>query len=276
MLPRWINHYGRQVGIHNLVVFDDNSVDGSTADLPCTTYRLPPPPWKRGWGKTRTRLVNGIAQGLLACNDAVVFADVDEFLVPDPTKYEGLLDFLLARPEVPVIAPLALEVLHHDRSEGALDNDHPLLEQRRFVKFSPGMCKPLVKRVPARWVGAFHAIRAPFDVDRDLWMLHLKYADLPTLEVTAERRRAAHELEGRGHPRSFWPMGAEVLRRRLAGWTSDADATGAVPPFDPDEPDIDNLIEGRSSGSWQSRASQVQGLDGSPLRQRPESLHTIL
>ena len=250
MLPRWISHYGGQVGLHNLIVLDDNSVDGSTGDLPCTTYRLPPPPWERGWATTRTRLVNGLARGLLACNDAVVFTDVDEFLVPNPTKYQGLLDFLVARPEVPVIAPLALEVLHHHRSEGRLDQSRPFLEQRRFVKFSPGMCKPLVKRVPAPWEGAFHAIRAPFDVDRDLWMLHLKYADIPTLEIVAERRRMAHELEGRGHPKSFWPMGAEVLKRRLAAWTSDADATGAIAPFDPDEPDLDGLIERRGKGFW--------------------------
>ena len=55
MLPRWMSHYGGQVRLHNLIVLDDNSVDGSTGDLPCTTYRLPPPPWERGWGTTRTR-----------------------------------------------------------------------------------------------------------------------------------------------------------------------------------------------------------------------------
>ena len=132
---------------------------------------------------------------------------------------------------------------------GSARSNRPFLEQRRFVKFSPGMCRPLVKRVPAPWGGAFHSIRAPFHVDRDIWMLHLKYADVPMLEIVAERRRMTHELEGRGHPKSFWPMGAEVLKRRLAAWTSDADATGAVAPFDPDEPDLDGLIQSRVAAS---------------------------
>src|SRR5262245_57139984 len=49
MLPRWLDYYGRQVGSENLLVLDDNSVDGSTKDLPCTVYQLPPAPWRMEW-----------------------------------------------------------------------------------------------------------------------------------------------------------------------------------------------------------------------------------
>src|SRR5436190_8925665 len=80
MLPRWLAHYGAELGYDNLVVLDDNTVDGSTDDLPCLHYRLPPGPWKAPWSKTRLRLVNGLAGGLLAVNDAVLYTDVDEFL----------------------------------------------------------------------------------------------------------------------------------------------------------------------------------------------------
>ena len=41
MLPRWVQYYGDQLGQDNLVVLDDNSVDGSTEHLPCTVLRLP-------------------------------------------------------------------------------------------------------------------------------------------------------------------------------------------------------------------------------------------
>ena len=71
-------------------------------------------------------------------------------------------------------------------------------------------------------------------------------------------------------------MGAEVLKKRLAAWTSDADATEAIAPFDPDEPDLDGLIESRGRGFWKAGTSQAQGLDASPLRQRPHSLRTII
>lgn len=270
MLPRWVDYYGRQVGVENLLVLDDNSVDGSTDDLPCTTYRVPPPPWKRGWAKTRAQLANGLARGLLACNDVVIFTDVDEFLVPDPALYAGLPEYLADRSDRRVVAPLALEVMHHAKFEPPLDPALPLLQQRGFVKFSPGMCKPLVKRGPQPWEPAFHAVHAPFEVDPALWMLHLKYCDEAVLETVAEHRRRIHEEEGRGHRRSFWPMGAEVLKGRLSSWTASAEDPADVPEFDPAEADLADLVGEVSEGVWQSRANQVAALENVPLRRLPE------
>lgn len=266
MLPRWVDYYGRQVGVSNLVVLDDNSVDGSADDLPCTVYRLPPPPWKRPWSKTRLGLANGIARGLLACYDVVVFTDVDEFIVADPEKYDGLVDYLSANAGTRVIAPLALELLHNVEVEAVLDPTRPLLQQRRFVKFSPGMCKPLVKRVGQPWNGAFHRISAPFEVDRDLWMLHLKYSDVEVLETVAEHRRRIHQQENRGHPDSFWPMGADKLKALLSSWAS---STGPVPEFDSAEPDLRDLVQEFGDGTWAVMANQVRSLEESPLRQLP-------
>jgi hypothetical protein len=270
MLPRWVDYYGRQLGLQSLVVLDDNSVDGSTDDLPCTLYRLPPEPWKRRWAKTRARLVNGMAGGLLACNDVVIFTDVDEFLVPDPERYDGLLDYLAHRADVPIIAPLALEVMHNARVEPPFDPDRPLLQQRRYVKFSPGMCKPLLKRVPAPWEPAFHAIHAPFEVDPDLLMLHLKWYDETTLTRVAERRYHIREVEGRGSPRSFWAKKPRQLRRKLATWTSPADGNGDVPVLDVDELKVRKLVTRRPNGTWRPRGNQTTALDKMPLLQLPE------
>ncbi|HZJ06170.1 MAG TPA: glycosyltransferase family 2 protein [Nocardioidaceae bacterium] len=269
LLPRWIDYYGQQFGLQNLIVLDDNSVDGSTDNLPCTLYRLPPAPWKKGWGNTRTRLVNGMAHGLLACNDVVIFTDLDEFLVPDPAKYSGLVDYLAERSDRPVIAPLALEVMHNARLEPVLDPSRPLLEQRRFVKFAPGMCKPLVKRTPDAWQGAFHAIHAPFEIDPGLWMLHLKYCDETVLQKVAEHRRRVHEVEGRGSPGSFWPNGPELLKTLLSSSTDMANGSGSVPEFDAAEFDLGDLVRKQGNGSWKSMANQVTALDTSPLRELP-------
>ena len=275
MLPRWIDHYGTQVGLQNLLVLDDNSTDGSTTDLPCTTYHLPQGPWKKGFGKTRERLVNGFARGLLACVDVVIFTDVDELIVPDPAKYSGLGDYLAAR-GADIIAPLALEVLHNDRLEAPLQPGRPLLEQRRFVKYAPAMCKPLLKRVPTAWEFAFHGIREPFEIDPDLWLLHLKYADVTVLAEVAEHRRRWHEEEGRGHPQSFWPMGAEELTNRLRSWTKEADETGSVPVFDPAEVDLENLVRQQEKGYWRAAGAQIAALDTNPLREIPERVRSVL
>lgn len=270
MLPRWIDHYGRQVGLENLIVLDDNSVDGSTDDLPCTVYRLPPPPWKHAWGRTRARLVNGLANGLLGCNDVAIYTDADEFLVPDPALHDGLRDYLATRADRRVIAPVALEVMHNGRLEPPLDPERPVLDQRRFVKYSPGMCKPLLKRVRRPWTGAFHAIQAPFEVDRELFLFHLKYADERMLEETAEQRRAAHEQERRGHPGSFWPMGAEKLGRMLRRWTDAADGGTELSEFDSAQISFDGLIAKHPDGTWRATAHQVRALEASPLQQLPE------
>jgi len=275
MLPRWVDHYAKQVGVRNLLVLDDNTTDGSTTDLPCTAYRLPPGPWKKGFGKARERIVNGFARGLLACTDVVIFCDVDELIVPDPAKYSGLIDYLAAHVD-DIVAPLALEVLHNDRLEGPLDSGRPLLQQRRFVKYAPAMCKPLVKRVPTAWEFAFHGIRQPFEIDPDLWLLHLKYADVTTLAEVAEHRRRWHQAEGRGHPQSFWPMGAEELTKRLRSWTESADATGSAPVFDPAEVDTQKLVRQEEKGYYRAAGGQISALDENPLREVPERLRSLI
>lgn len=270
MLPRWIDHYGRQVGVQNLVVLDDNSVDGSTDDLPCTLYKVPPPPWSSRWAKMRARLVNGMARGLLACNDVVIYTDVDEFLLPDPAKYDGLLDYLAHRADVPVIAPVALEVMHNPRVEPPLDPSRAVLEQRRFVKFNPAMCKPLVKRVPAPWEPAFHAIHAPFDIDPDLFMLHLKYFDEEALERVAEHRYRIRTSEGRGSPRSFWSKSPDTLKQMLSGWTSGDREGDSVDLLDVSELELRHLVTIQPDGSWRPEANQVDSLDRFPLRRLPD------
>jgi hypothetical protein len=268
MLPRWINYYGGQLGHDNLIVLDDNSVDGSTDDLPCLHYRLPPGPWKAPWSKTRLRLVNGLAQGLLAVNDVVVYSDVDELIVPDPARHAGLRAYLAARPDGTSVAPLAVEVVHHAGSEPPLDPSRGVLEQRGFVKYSPAMCKPLVRwGGGGRWSHSFHASATPFPVDPELWMFHLKFADEGLLRRTARAREHIHRVEGRGHPASFWAMSEDTIAATLARWTA---GTTDVPDLDPGELDLADLVQLDDKGTYQATANQVQSLETTPLRRIPE------
>jgi hypothetical protein len=271
MLPRWLDYYTRQVGSENLLVLDDNSVDGSTKDLPCTVYRLPPSPWRLEWAAGRLRIINGIAQGLLSCYDFVVFTDADEFLVPDPDKYDDLRAYLADRVDRNVIAPLALNVLHNPAAEpGELDPHRPVLTQRRHVKFVPVMCKPLLKRVPAPWRPAFHGINAPYEIDRDLLMLHLKYYDVTALRKVAEHRRMLHETENRGSNNSAWTMGAEELVSELLSWVRTHRGDEPVPEFDPDEPDLRRIVHHKEGGFYRSDGTQLRAMHLNPLRRLPE------
>lgn len=275
MLPRWVSYYGGQLGVENLVVLDDNSVDGSTEELPCTLHRLPSPPWRSSWGQMRRQLANGLARGLLACYDVVIFTDVDEFLVPDPGRHSSLLAYLKARAGRDVIAPLAVNVLHNPRTEPALHSGRPVLEQRRFVKFTAGMCKPLIKRIPADWQAGFHGIKARFEIDRELMLVHLKYYDVDALAKVSEHRRNLHESEGRGGVLSAWTFGPDELTSRLWSWTL-TPAGESVPEFDPAGVDLSKVILSNPSGGFRADGTQLDSMSEEPLRQLPARFRSVL
>ena len=274
MLPRWIRHYGRHVGVEHLIVLDDNSEDGSTVGLPCTVHHLPPPRPTDHWGLMRVRLVNGLSAGLLAFYDAVVFTDVDEFLVPDPATHPSLRHYLAARPEPTVVAGLAYDVVHDARVEPPIDPDRPVLAQRRYVKFNPAMCKPQVKREAVRWGSAFHAVNAPFTIDPDLLMLHLKFSDVQLVREVGDRRRAVHETHGRGHSNSFWPRGGDALVKKLA--RSIAAQTGPVTEVEPRAVDTTGMVVVDDKGFHAVDGRQVAALRRSPLQTLPERFRQAL
>lgn len=268
MLPRWVEHYGRQFGVENLIVFDDNSTDGSTDDLPCTVHRIPG--FRGGFEGRRLRLVSGVGKGLLETYDWVVFTDVDEFLIADPAVHADLPSLLAAREETAVLAPLAFNVVHHVGLEGPLDPAAPVLGQRRLASFAPVMCKPSIKRVGSPWSHASHGIREPFSVDPELFMVHLKFADRDLLREAADRRHAMVEVDGRGSNTSWNRTGddvVEVLEQVVAGVDPES-----VPEFRVDDVDLDTLVERVPHGWRASREGQLKSLMRRGVVRIPERL----
>jgi hypothetical protein len=265
MLPRWLRYYGEQLGVENLTVLDDNSSDGSTDDLRCTVLRLPPAPWKQSFEPTRMKLANGMAQTLLSVYDAVVFTDVDEFLVADPARYDGLRHFLSTRSDVPIIAPVGLNLLHHPAVEPDLDSTVPVLSQRRFVKFVGGMCKPAIKRVNAPWAFSSHGIGGFYEPDRELLMLHLKFFDAASLGKVSAHRQVLHAEHGRGGKNSTWQLGADELTSQLRTWVDTPDPE-TVPVFDPAELELRGVVRKKEKGFYRSSGGQLAAMEESPLR----------
>lgn len=215
MLPRWVEHYTRQCGGPDaLLVIDDNSADGSTRDLPCPVVRLPGELTHHRFERARMGLLNSFAAGLLEAYDAVVFTDADELLVADPDRHRDLRDFLAHRPPTAAFGAMGLNVLHDLETEGDLDPSRPVLDQRHLAKFVPLMCKPSLKCVPARWTAASHGIHVPFEIDPDLYLFHLKFADRSTLAAMAEERRGVSTGLGRALG-STWVRGPEAMLRVL-------------------------------------------------------------
>lgn len=274
MLARWVRHYAAQVGVENLLVLDDGSSDGSTEDLPCTVHRLPPMPGGRDYEATRMELVSGLARGLLAVYDVVVLVDGDEFLLADPDRYDGLLDLLADRGHHEVLAPVALNVVHHLDVEGRLDPDQPVLGQRRFAKFVPLMCKPALKRVPAPWRFATHGIMAPFAVDPDLFLVHLKFFDSDWLQRQSERRHQMVRADGRAS-RSSWSVDGSAMAELLRGFTAGTDPA-SVPEFDPRAVDLAAVVQRDGDAHRTVRPGQLRAMETFPLVRVPERLLGLL
>lgn len=271
MLRRWVRHYGSAVSADNLLVLDDNSSDGSTVGLDCPVIPLPTLPGGVQFERTRMRIINRFAAALLVCHDFVVFVDVDEFLVPDPAKHACLRQFLAARWDVPVIAAMALNVVHHVGIEGKLDPSRSVLEQRSFAKFVPGMCKPAIKQLDARWTVAGHGIARRFAVDPELFMLHLKFFDEDHLRETVRKRSELVDMDGRA-ARSNWSRAQELIQ--VIERVAEGPHPTSIPVFDPGAVDLnDAVIKGRVGPNFRTRKQgQILAMRTMPLIRVPPQL----
>ena len=273
MLRRWVDHYGRELGEQNLVVIDDNTQDGSTDALPCPVIRIPPIA-KKPFEPARMGLLSGLAESLLNVYDAVLFADADEFIVADPDKYESIRHLVADRADKDVLGVVALNVVHH-ASEPPLDPARPILDQRRYAKFLPLMCKPSIKRVPAAWRWASHGIMAPYAVDPDLFMFHMKYGDRDQLRAISAARNEAWKTDRRADGTS-WTLGADESVEVLDRLWDDVDLD-AVKTFEVPRKRLPEIIEGRRDGSWRAVGKgQVIAMRKRPLMAIPERFRGLV
>ncbi len=270
VLRKWVAHYSAQVGAENLLVIDDNSTDGSTDGLDCEVIRIPP--IVGHFELERMRIVSDRARRLLKGRSAVVFADADEFIVPDPDRHEDLRAFVAARRGVPASGVVALNVVHHLATEAPLDLSRPLLSQRRLAKFIPLLCKPSVKQVPDAWAAASHGIHdVLYSPDPELFMFHFKFADRDLLQRTADHRRRMVDLDERA-AESSWQFTGDEMVDLLDQINAEAPEDPAqVPVFDADPDALAQIVQTQANGV--SRAGglrQVKAMRRRPVRRIPE------
>ena len=173
-LPIWIHHYGSQVGRENLYVVDDGSDDGSTAGLGAVKVL-------RGRKEDldedqRAAKLSAIQAELLTLYDAVIVTDADELIVVDPALGLSLADYVDQRVDE-IAVTTGFNVQFSLADEDPLDYARPLLRQRSFLQFDQSYCKPLVAKVPVRWIAGFHGCGRHLPLSRDLLLFHLRSAD---------------------------------------------------------------------------------------------------
>ena len=184
--PVWAAHYAAEVGAPNCFIIDHGSDDGSLAGLGgVNVVRIPRSPQDDA---RRARFVSAFCASLLAWYDAVLHVDIDEMLVADPARYPSLVHLSAADPR-PVVSAIGLDLLHIPDLERPLSRGLPWTRQRRWLRFSSAMCKPVLIRRPIDWAPGFHSVDAE-PAWGALYLFHLRYADLGRGLVRLGKTRA--------------------------------------------------------------------------------------
>ena len=170
----WGRHYAAEVGARNCYIIDHGSTDGSLDGLTgINIVRIPRSPQD---DPRRARFLSQFCGALLQWYDAVIHTDIDEILVADPARHLSLARYCAAETR-PVVNAVGLDLLHRPDREPPLSPGLPVTLQRRWVRFSSAMCKPVMIRAPVEWAPGFHCVASP-PVFGDLFLFHLRYADL--------------------------------------------------------------------------------------------------
>lgn len=174
LLPIWLRYYGMHLGREHLYVIDDGSNDGSTDGLDgVNVIRLERAPIDQD---DRARTVSMFHGEMLKHYDAVIFTDVDEFLVVDPLAKLGLADYI-ARHAGAHTNAMGFDIVHNQFSEPVYSPELGVFAQRRYLEFSRGYCKQLIHKAPVTWQPGFHFSDHPMNLGVGLYLFHLRAVD---------------------------------------------------------------------------------------------------
>ncbi|MEX3106032.1 glycosyltransferase family 2 protein [Streptomyces sp. ST1015] len=224
-LPLWLRHYSRSFDPADIHVLDHGSTDGSTDGD--GFVRVPVDhPWVDVLWLRDT--VQAYQHRLMERYDAVLYADVDEIVVPDPRA--GTLADCLDRLRDPVVRCTGYEVVHQPGTEPPLDPDRPVLAQRTRWFRNPLYDKPALARIPLTYGPGWHACRetsaAP---DPDLYLVHLHRVDYGRC-LARHRARAAKEWNPRDVRKGWYQQMRVTDDTAFAHWfQQDTGTRGEVP-----------------------------------------------
>ena len=123
--------------------------------------------------------LSDISSALTWMFDTVICNDVDELLVVDPDVADDPIAYIESKPDIDVITPFAVEIIHRWTEEHDLDLRKPVLNQRKYARSNNWYCKPCVVRKRVQWVPDGHGImhQPKLYLDPHLYLFHLKWMD---------------------------------------------------------------------------------------------------
>jgi len=164
------------------------------------TRKVPIGDMLRGdWGAT-TRLLNGLQQELFAEYDLILFADVDEIIVPDPDKYKDLGEYL-EQVDQDVVRSIGYNIIQME-GEDPIDLSKPILDQRTHWSRDNLYDKYNILTRPQHYTSNHH-IEKEQPVDPDLYLLHLRDIDIDMAKKRNAKIGAAFDNEHVNYRRSI-------------------------------------------------------------------------
>lgn len=235
-LPLWTRYYASQFGAASCYIIDHGTDDGSTDTLgDVNVVRIPRSPKHN---KKRAKFISNFCSALLEWYDAVIYTDVDEFLVPDPEQHASLSEYTKQLQPGATITTIGLNVTHVPDSDPPLDLNSPILGQRRWARFVFPMCKPLITTVPIVWAPGFHTSDQPVVFD-GVYLFHLHHFDL---HVSLQRLAITRAMPwGDGPPDHYQRWSDEKHEQVELAIARFPKITGS--PFGADDPIIKPRLE---------------------------------
>lgn len=201
-LERWYRYYSAQLGPENLFIFSHGGDPKHREIAPdANVISVPRDPGMVKLERRRWRMQGFAASGLLDFYNWMIVGDVDEFVIIDPAKADGLVSYLQqAYPDTsqaPLnISPLGIEIVHLPEKEPLpLEDDATILSRRQFFKVSRSYSKPcLIGKHAIFAAGGHRNTGGPRHLSEDLYLVHLRFVDCDMLEERIAKRRSMLSL----------------------------------------------------------------------------------
>jgi hypothetical protein len=176
-IPYWQNYYGKLFGFNNLYAIGDLENDFSLKSFSNVNLINYKPEFLLDH-HDHTRIIIETQKQLLESYDVVIFAEADQFFVPDPNKYLNLKDYL-DRNTQDYIKVSGWNIIHDINDEPTYDPTKKILEQRNYWFKDPGPeDKMVIVRKPAVSYGhGFHQSVPSIEPDKDLYNIHMHLFD---------------------------------------------------------------------------------------------------
>ena len=191
VLPKWVDYYGRQVGLENIYVIDDGSDINPREYLPATVNVVHQP--RTSFDSWRLSRSLGIFQHfLLETYDVVIVTDSDEFIVVSDQQYACLGDFLFKMDiELPRrLVPTGWDLIHLRSSDAPIDLELPIVKQRNALLRNTALDKVAILSDYVSFTPGQHQCYEKTEKAGSLDLIHLRYFDYEFSCKKLEKYRA--------------------------------------------------------------------------------------